>query len=49
MDEVKFSPNKRYVKFNKLIGSGSMKRVYQEKANRHKQKIAFKKKVNTNT
>jgi len=29
MDEVKFSPNKRYVKFNKLIGSGSMKRVYQ--------------------
>ena len=29
MDEVKFSPNKRYVKFNKLIGTGSMKRVYQ--------------------
>lgn len=29
MDEIKFSPNKRYVKFNKLIGSGSMKTVYQ--------------------
>lgn len=29
MDEIEFSPNKRYVRFNKIIGSGSMKKVYQ--------------------
>ena len=29
MDEIIFSPSRRYIKFDKLIGSGSMKKVFQ--------------------